>query len=73
VILLLIDRFQPAVLTYFRNLERDAISRAGRRAATNPDLVFMAIDSDSVTLATATDVRELYGLTPNDSIEARAL
>ena len=72
-ILLLIDRFQPALLTHFRNLERDAISRAGRRAAANPDLVFMAIDSDSVTLDTATDVHELYGLTTNDSIETRAL
>jgi len=50
VILLLIDRFQPAVLTHFRNL------------------VFMAIDSDSVTLDTATDVHERSGLQLNLTI-----
>ncbi len=68
--LLIIDRLQPRLLLRLRNLERDAIVQAGRTAPANPDLVFMAIDSDSVTLDAKTDVRELYGLTSNDSIEA---
>ena len=73
VTLLLVDRFQPLLLIRLRNLERDAIAQAGRTAPANPDLVFLAIDSDSVTLDATTDVKELYGLTDKNSLEARAL
>jgi adenylate cyclase len=71
--ILVLDHFQPLLLIRLRNLERDQVARAGRTSSTNPDLVFLAIDSDSVTLDPKTDVRELYGLTTNDSIEARGL
>ncbi|MGH8095130.1 MAG: CHASE2 domain-containing protein [Chthoniobacterales bacterium] len=71
--LILVDRLQPLFLVRLRNLERDAVAQAGRTAPPNPGLVFMAIDSDSVTLDAKTDVKELYGLTDKDSVEARAL
>jgi len=71
--LLLVDHFQPLLLIRLRNLERDEITTVGRTTPPDPDLVFMAIDSDSVTLDSQMDVQELYGLTTNDSIEARGL
>ncbi|MEO7167147.1 MAG: CHASE2 domain-containing protein [Chthoniobacterales bacterium] len=48
-------------------------SRAGRTTPASPDLVFLAIDSDSVSLDSTTDVKELYGLTNEGSAEAHAL
>ncbi len=72
-LLAFVDRLQPLLLIRLRNLERDALAQAGRRTAANPDLVFLAIDSDSVTLDAQTDVKELYGLTESNSLEARAL
>src|SRR5690348_8312296 len=71
--ILLFDHYDPSFLIQLRNLERDQVARVGRTAPPNPDLVFLAIDSDSVTLDAKTDVRELYGLTTNDSTEAQAL
>ena len=71
--LALVDRVQPLLLLRLRNVERDAIAQAGRRAPANPDLVFLAIDSDSVSLDATTDVKELYGLTESQSKEAHAL
>jgi len=73
VALLLVDHCKPLLLIRLRNLERDAIAQVGRTTPANPDLVFLAIDSDSVTLDATTDVKELYGLTDQNSIEARAL
>ena len=71
--LALVDRFQPFLLIRLRNLERDALAQAGRTAPANPNLVFLAIDSDSVTLDATTDLKELYGLTDQNSIEAHGL
>ncbi len=70
--LLALDRVQPQLLLRLRALERDAVSAHGRTAAANPDLVFLAIDSDSVGLD-ATDIKELYDLSGSTSLEARAL
>ena len=71
--ILLLDHFEPMFLIRLRNLERDQITQVGRTAPVNPNLVFMAIDSDSVTLDAKTDLNELYGLTSTDSTETRAL
>jgi len=73
VALLLVDRYQPLLLLRLRNLERDAIALHGRTTPPNPNLVFLAIDSDSVTLDATTDVKELYGLIDQNSTEARTL
>jgi adenylate cyclase len=73
IALALVDHFQPLLLLRLHYMERDVITRAGRTTTQNPDLVFLAIDSDSVTLDATTDVKELYGLTDKDSLEARAL
>ena len=70
--LLAVDRMQPQLLLRLRALERDAVSSHGRTTAANPDLVFLAIDSDSVGLD-ATDIKELYDLSGSTSLEARAL
>ncbi len=71
--LLSLEHFAPFAYTRARNLLRDAITRAGRRTPPNPDLVFLAIDSDSVGLEEGADIEELYGLTNASGIETRAL
>ncbi|HXA09876.1 MAG TPA: adenylate/guanylate cyclase domain-containing protein [Chthoniobacterales bacterium] len=71
--LFLEDRWQPLVLFRLRNMARDAVARAGRTTPPNPALVFLAIDSDSVGLDATTDVKQLYGLSDKQSVEAHAL
>ncbi|MGI8430885.1 MAG: CHASE2 domain-containing protein [Chthoniobacterales bacterium] len=71
--LLLQDRAQTVLLPHLRNLARDALAQAGRTTPANPDLVFLAIDSDSVSLDATTDVKGLYGLRAEASEEAHAL
>ena len=70
---LALDLTQPFAYVRTRNLLRDAISRAGRKTPPNPDLVFLAIDSDSVGIEEGEDIEGLYGLTDSSSQEARAL
>ena len=69
---LLLDTFQPFAYLRLRNLYRDAVSRAGRTTRPNPDLVFLAIDAASVSLD-QDDIDQAYGLTKDNSAEARAL
>ncbi|HSH40191.1 MAG TPA: adenylate/guanylate cyclase domain-containing protein, partial [Chthoniobacterales bacterium] len=65
---------KPFAYLSARNLLRDAIARAGRPTAPNPHLVFLAIDSASVSLEEGTDLNEMYDIDESsDSIEARAL
>ncbi|MGH7939342.1 MAG: CHASE2 domain-containing protein, partial [Bryobacteraceae bacterium] len=73
VVLFLVDREESVLLPRLRNLARDALAQAGRTTPANPDLVFLAIDSDSVSLDATTDVQELYGLSGHNSREAHAL
>lgn len=68
-----LDRLEPFAYINLRNLLRDAISRAGRAAPPNPQLVFLAIDSDSVGIEESADIDTLYDLTDADSTESRAL
>lgn len=71
--LLALDLYRPFAYVRTRNLLRDAITRAGRTTPANPDLVFLAIDSDSVGLEEEADISEMYGLTESDTKETRAL
>ena len=73
VALAIVDQTRPFLYSRMRNLYRDTITRAGRRTAPNPNLVFLAIDSDSVGLDLNADIQDLYGLSANDSEEAHAL
>ena len=72
VAVLLLDRFQPFAYLRLRNFYRDAVSRAGRTTPPNPNLVFLAIDAASVSLD-QDDIDQAYGLTNDNSPEARAL
>jgi signal transduction histidine kinase len=61
-----LDLDRPA---YFASIEyrlRDLIARAGHTAPPNPDLVFLAIDSDSVNLDPTLDVQGLFSSATND-------
>lgn len=73
VALVWLDSFQPTPYLRLRNFFRDSLARVGRKAPADPNLVFLAIDSDSVGLDEETDTREMFGLTNPESKEARAL
>jgi len=45
----LLDLLSPSVYLQTEFRLRDAIARAGRTTPANPNLVFLAIDSDSVS------------------------
>src|SRR6266481_6015052 len=64
---------EPAVYTRVVNLYRDTITRNGRTAPPNSNLVFLAIDADSVNLEDAMDIHQMYGLDAGHPMEARAL
>ena len=62
--------------TYYSQAEyrlRDLIARAGRTTAPNPDLVFLAIDSESLTLDPDLDVNGLFSSSASDPECRRAL
>jgi adenylate cyclase len=63
---------EPLFYVGLVNFYRDALARAGRPAPPNQDLVFLAIDADTVSLDPATDAPEMYGITDTNSPEARA-
>jgi adenylate cyclase len=71
--LLLLERYEPFAYLRVRNLYQDTLARSGRTTPRNPDLVFLAIDSDSVSLEETADIQQLYGLNATDSVEAHAL
>src|SRR5689334_13732503 len=66
-----LELFQPVGYVRLCNLFRDAIARSGRTTAPNPNLVFLAIDSQSIGFD-ETDLLS-YQLSSNDSGETRAL
>ena len=62
--------------TYYTQAEyrlRDLIARSGRTTPLNPDLVFLAIDSDSVALDKTLDVEGLFSSSASDPESHRAL
>jgi signal transduction histidine kinase len=70
---ILTEIVQPSVYVQTDLWLRDTISRHGRMAKINPDLIFLAIDNDSITLDPTLDVGDLFssGQMPPES--ARAL
>lgn len=72
VALVALDQCQPFAYMRLGNLYRDALARVGRKTPPNPDLVFLAIDSNSVGLEEKADL-ELYDFKSADSEEAHAL
>ena len=61
---------------YYRQTEsriRDVIARSGRTTPANPDLLFLAIDSDSVTLDETLDLQGLFSSSSSDPRSRRAL
>lgn len=63
--------FEPLVRS--ESFIRDAITRLGRKTAPAENLVFLAIDNDSVTVDESTDLDELFDLKNADEKSVRAL
>ncbi|MGI8437202.1 MAG: CHASE2 domain-containing protein [Chthoniobacterales bacterium] len=63
----------PASYLQMEYRVRDALTRAGRTAAPNPDLVFLAIDASSVTLDQDLDLNGLFPSAAADAGSRRAL
>jgi signal transduction histidine kinase len=57
---ILLERIGPSYYTQTEYRLRDLIARAGRTTPSNPDLIFLAIDSDSVTLERDLDLNGLF-------------
>ena len=68
-----LDWKRPADYALAEYRIRDVIARSGRTTPANPDLVFLAIDSDSVTLDADLDVKRLFSSGANDPTCRRAL
>ena len=68
-----LDVIAPFSYLRSRNLLRDLIARAGRKTPPNPDLVFLAIDSEAMRAEAEEEVAEIFGLVDSDSVESRAL
>jgi hypothetical protein len=63
-------------LSYYGPAEsrlRDAIARSGRTTPANPNLLFLAIDSDSVALDETLDLQGLFSSSSSDPESRRAL
>jgi signal transduction histidine kinase len=69
----LLDLIAPTSYAQTESRVRDAIARAGRKTPTNPDLLFLAINSDSVTLDETLDLQGLFSSSSSDSESRRAL
>jgi signal transduction histidine kinase len=72
-IALLVEIVEPPVYSQAQFWLRDAISRHGRTAKINPDLMFLAIDNDSITLDPALDIQDLFSAEGIPADSARAL
>jgi len=64
---------RPAYYVQAEYRLRDLIARSGQTTPINPNLVFLAIDSDSVTLDPSLDVNGLFSSSANDPTCHRAL
>ncbi|HJT46490.1 MAG TPA: adenylate/guanylate cyclase domain-containing protein [Chthoniobacterales bacterium] len=67
-----LEQIRPLAYLRLCNLYRDALARAGRTTSPNPDLVFLAIDAQSVSFD-ETDINETYHLSGDNSDETHAL
>src|SRR5438105_12568146 len=69
----LLDLTAPTSYEQTESRVRDSIARAGRKTPANPDLLFLAIDSDSVTLDETLDLQGLFSSSASDAGSRRAL
>jgi len=70
---LFLEFYEPFAYIRVRNLYQDAVARAGNKALRDPNLVFLAIDSDSTSLEQGEDLEQLYELKDAGFVEARGL
>jgi signal transduction histidine kinase len=68
-----LELFRPAFYVQVEYRLRDLIARSGRTTPPNPDLVFLAIDSASVTLDPQLDLNGLLSSSASDPNSHRAL
>src|SRR5437868_1341183 len=69
----LLDLSSPGYYLQTESRLRDAIARSGRTSPANPNLVFLAIDSDSVSLDESLDVEGLFSSSSSNAESRRAL
>jgi signal transduction histidine kinase len=69
----LLDFTSPSYYGQTESRVRDAIARSGRTTPANPDLLFLAIDSDSVSLDETLDLQGLFSSSSRDPGSRRAL
>src|SRR2546423_3263166 len=69
----LLDLFPPSYYLQTESRLRDAIARSGRTTPANPNLLFLAIDSDSVSLDETLDIKGLFSSSSSNSELRRAL
>ncbi len=69
----LLDFTSPSFYGQTESRVRDAIARSGRTTPANPDLLFLAIDSDSVRLDETLDLQGLFSSSSGDPESRRAL
>ena len=69
----LLDFTSPSYYGQTESRVRDAIARSGRTTPANPDLLFLAIDSDSVALDETLDLQGLFSSSSSDPGSRRAL
>jgi len=72
-LLLVFANSEDSFLTRGELSVRDLIARHGRRTPGNPKLIFLAIDSDSISLDAKADLRGLFGIQDETTPEGRAL
>src|SRR5437868_9412138 len=69
----LLDLTSPTSYVQTESRVQDSIARAGRKTPANPDLLFLAIDSDSLSLDETLDLRGLFSSSSSDPESQRAL
>jgi signal transduction histidine kinase len=69
----MLDFTSPSYYAQTESRVRDAIARSGRTTPANQDLLFLAIDSDSVTLDETLDLQGLFSSSSSDPGSRRAL
>src|SRR5260370_16091735 len=69
----LLDFTSPSYYGQTESRVRDTIAGSGRTTPANPDLLFLAIDSDSVTLDETLDLQGLFSSSASDPRSRRAL
>ena len=67
------DLKRPAYYVQAESRLRDVVARSGRTTPINPDLVFLAIDSGSLTLDETLDLQQLFSSSASDPESRRAL